>query len=161
MAHLWMQDDERQWGIMPLEQENYRLTAGAVRGRHPHGARGETWLIESGCGREVSVNGRPLWLGLRVLRDKDQICVPAVGRFYFATERLAKVEPFPGATQPVYCARCKELVEPGALSVQCPQCGTWHHQSDDLPCWTYAERCALCDQPTALDGRYRWTPEEQ
>jgi len=44
--------------------------------------------------------------------------------------------------------------------VRCPQCGVWHHQSDELPCWVYSSSCSLCDHPTALDAGYRWIPGE-
>ena len=72
----------------------------------------------------------------------------------------AAVEPLPESAGEVFCARCKKRIPAGAPAVKCPQCGAWHHSSDDLPCWTYAETCAFCDQPTALDADYRFTPED-
>jgi len=128
----------------------------------------EEWVLMAGNGAGVRVNGEPVWLGLCVLRDRDEITLPGAEpdgthRCFFSTERLARVEPFPGAPAgPVYCARCKLPINRGDLAVQCsnPECGAWHHQSDEFPCWTYHTKCALCNQATELDAGYRWTPEE-
>jgi len=79
---------------------------------------------------------------------------------FFSTELLAGVTPYPGSERPILCARCKAEIATASPAVRCPRCGAWHHQSDELPCWTYAERCSVCDQPTALDAGFAWTPEE-
>ena len=79
---------------------------------------------------------------------------------YFSTETTARVEPFPGTDRPVHCPRCKLAIEEGTESVRCPRCAIWHHQSETHPCWTYGERCALCDQETALDAGLRFSPED-
>ena len=80
--------------------------------------------------------------------------------FFFSTESLTRVEPLP---EDVFatCPRCKQAIPPGSMAVRCPSCGVWHDQRDEKPCWTYAERCAACqNQPTALDADFRWTPED-
>jgi hypothetical protein len=147
------------WAVAPLE------AAGAAFGEPPGSplflpcpdAAAEFWVLVGPP--DVTVNGLPLLAGLRVLRDRDEVCAGG-HQVFFSTERLARVEPFPGAAQPIYCARCKDVIERGADAVRCPDCGLWCHQTADTPCWTYGETCALCPQPTDLDASYRWTPEE-
>jgi hypothetical protein len=125
---------------------------------------GSTWMLLAPPEAGVHVNGLPLELGLRVLRDKDEIRLGERQRFFFSAEQVVQVVPFPGADQEVCCARCLDPIAPGATAVQCPNpaCGAWHHQMPEknLPCWSYTPTCALCDQPTALDAGFRWTPEE-
>ena len=76
-------------------------------------------------------------------------------------EKLAVIEEYTGAGSTAYCPRCKQALAKGQPSVRCPQCGILYHQlSEDLPCWTYSETCALCPQPTDMSAGYRWTPEE-
>ncbi len=177
MAHLWTQDPDGSWVLSALAGSEFMLTGDAAlplrigstqQEREEHEAillrrqdtTAEAWVLMASPRSNVRINGTPVApLGIRVLMDRDEICVNGT-RLFFSTEKLARVEPFPGAHQPVSCPRCKQEIFKDTLAVQCPQCGVWHHQTDDLPCWTYSERCALCDQPTALDAGFRWTPEE-
>ena len=174
MAHLWVQDDTDGWVVFPLASPFLALpdalpAAGLrTRERQPSpdatllrsvGPSGARWVLLAPS-RGVLLNGVPLLTGIRVLLDRDEIQFGAAGSVYFSSEALATVEGFPGSEQPLFCPRCKEGIAPGAKAVRCPHCGVWHHQTDDLPCWTYAPHCALCDQPTDLDGSYRWSPEE-
>ena len=179
MAHLWMRRPSAvdagqsvgEWVATALEGEAFRFAANAahlsptacedgttamvLRSRGPDG---ESWVL---VGSDTTrINGAPLLSGIRVLADRDEVQVG--GQVFFSTEHLACVEPFPGAGQPIFCPRCKQEIALASPAVQCPGtgCRVWHHQSDDLPCWTYAERCALCDQPTETGTTYRWTPEE-
>jgi hypothetical protein len=154
------------WAINPLDDGAVALqahqhdavgTALFMRSRLPDG---ETWLVMGVTAAGVLLNGEPLRTGIRVLADRDELHVDGVGRVFFSTERLARVEPCPGAEPAVRCVRCKQIIEPGTDAVRCPQCGVWYHQSDDLPCWTYTPHCVLCPQPTALETGYRWTPAE-
>jgi uncharacterized protein YbaR (Trm112 family) len=119
-----------------------------------------SWVLIAAPGFEVRVNGAAVPLGIRVLADRDEISTDEGGAIYFSTENLARVEPFPGAQNRLFCPRCKQAVETDHPAVRCPQCGVWYHQTDELPCWTYAQHCALCDQSTQLSAGYRWTPEE-
>ncbi len=76
-------------------------------------------------------------------------------------ERLARVEPFPGIGKTAICPRCQLKLEKEMLSVKCPNCSVWYHQTEDMPCWTYSEHCAICQQQeTTLDAGYQWTPED-
>lgn len=169
-----------EWVVTPLEGEAFSLAADRSQpvqiGREVDdgGARavvlrgggpgGEVWvLVGSGA---VHVNGVPLLGGIRVLADRDELLLGAevngAARIFFSTERLARVEPFPRPDDAAFCPRCKQQIAPGSRAVRCPgpHCRVWHHQSDDLPCWPYSERCALCDQPTETGTGYRWTPDE-
>lgn len=175
MAHLWVRDVSKQWAVTPLEGDAFTLTANPL---HPgwvrrnrdesdnpaiilrrQGPDAEIWVLITAIKASVRVNGMPLLTGIHVLRDRDELRVGGVGRVFFSAERLACVEPFPGAAA-VFCPRCKQELTKGCPAVRCPQCRVWHHQSEGLPCWTYSERCPLCDQPTELEAGYRWAPEE-
>jgi hypothetical protein len=119
-----------------------------------------TWALLAGPSATLRVNGQPLVLGIRVLRDRDEISFDG-HRGFFSTEELAQIVPFPGLPQPAFCPRCKQKMETGDLAVVCPHCRAWHHQSEKYPCWTYGGTCALCQvQSTALDAGYTWTPEK-
>ncbi|MGQ0701894.1 MAG: hypothetical protein ACT4PM_02025 [Gemmatimonadales bacterium] len=165
MAHLWLEQSP-DWVIIPLDRDELSLTE--LPPREPgrgvlvkSGAAGRAdWHLVAGEEHQIRVNGLPLVTGLRTLIDRDEIRLPRLGTLFFSTERLARVEPLPPEAGQVACPRCRQAIEPGALAVRCPACEVWHHASDELPCWTYAEHCALCRQPTALDTGYQWTPEE-
>ena len=119
-----------------------------------------TWALIASPGFAVRLNGRAPAAGLCVLADRDEIRVGGSAQYFFSTESLAVVEPFPGAERAVFCGRCRQRIEKGAPSVHCPSCGVWYDQTPDLPCWTYAQKCVFCDAPTALDAGFMWTPEE-
>jgi hypothetical protein len=103
-------------------------------------------------------NGQPVRAGLRLLAHRDALAMPDAAAVFFSTEEAARVDAFEGAPG-ASCPRCRGDLRPGELAVQCPACGVAHHESAERPCWTYAETCSLCSQPTALDSPLRWTPE--
>jgi Zn finger protein HypA/HybF involved in hydrogenase expression len=173
MAHLWLSVED-QAAVFPLDGEAFSLThpprrilappdkdallgAALLKVGDPNGA---LWVIVAGSDQTVHVNEYPLLLGIRALEDRDRIWVSGVGSFYFSTESLAAVECFSGAGQKFFCPRCKLEIEEGQTAVKCPQCSRWHHQTDEMKCWTYTRHCALCPQPTSLDAGYLWMPEE-
>jgi hypothetical protein len=179
MPHFWSTDASGRWGILPLTSEGCAVTSDGdllrltspVDGHGPETNRVlilptgpapdlPSWSLLAGTAASLRVNGRELPLGIRVLRDKDAICVS--GRhLFFSSEELATVAPFPGLAQPACCPRCKQKLEIGDASVCCPSCHAWHHQSEKFPCWTYDSTCAFCQsQATALDAGYAWTPEQ-
>lgn len=179
MAHLWTEDADGAWAVLPLTSEPLDLarvpaTVGSLRPRRRPAPRGGvvlrsvtlagtgsvTWVLIAGGGAGVRVNGMSTPSGIRVLSDRDEIRIDGVGSVFFSTERLASVEPYPGGDREIHCPRCRQAVDPGAAAVRCPGCGVWHHQSPELPCWSYASTCALCPQATALDAGFRWTPEQ-
>lgn len=155
MAHLWIPAaDERDWQLLPLAAVTSVGDSAQVLGSYtPEGRR---WVLLGSPA--VRVNGLPVGAGLVALRDRDEICADG-RRVFFSSEALAAVVPFPGGERATICPRCMLEIPAEAAAVACPQCRVWHHSTDPLPCWTYAERCALCDQATALDAGFRWTPE--
>lgn len=182
MAHLWVTQNKEHaltWAIAPLEgSEIFELghddMLPVVGRRHRHGksvrpaiqrcqtGEAETWVLINPPGVPALVNGIPTFAGIKELVDKDEIRIAGTSnRFFYSTERIARVEPFPGCEQPVLCQRCKQPITKGSPVVRCPQprCQVLHHQSEGLNCWTYSDRCSNCDQPTALNAGYRWTPE--
>lgn len=179
MPQIWVQQDgqESPWAVVPLDGEGdvYYLTGdphrpvvfGTREGtgwpayvmRHPGSGGQERWLLFASGQTRVSVNGVNLELAMRAMRDKDELHV-GESIMFFSTEQLARVAPFPGIGKPAKCPRCKLEILPGTPAVRCPSCGVWHHQSEDTPCWTYAEKCAaFCEQPTTLKGSLQWVPE--
>lgn len=168
MAHFWLQDptsSEWQAAMMlsPEEAHAVDLTPPSLaalfsrESREPVGSLHHVagiWLLLAS--ESVLVNGSPLFGGVRVLRDRDEVRVGS-RRAYFSEEEPPQVVPFPGADEPILCPRCKLALTAGEPSVRCP-CGVWYHQSAEFPCFTYSERCSLCDRATTLDAGFRWTP---
>jgi len=172
MAHLWMQDGEGAWGVLDLAGDQLdlgKLAARAGEAPEPSAPAGHLleiaaapaeWAVLAAPHDEVWVNGLPLQVGIHVLADRDEIRIGGSGSVFFSTERLAHCEPLPASDRALFCPRCRQPIEPGSPAVRCPQCALWHHQSTELPCWTYSPTCALCPQPTELDAGFRWTPED-
>lgn len=176
MANLWQSLSDNNW--VPVELSSAAVLSGdsielvdqidldAHRGeallyRHEMHSRQATWLLLAPARSHVRVNDTLLESGIRTLADRDAIRIPGLATMYYSTERLACVEPFAGPEQ-IYCARCRLAIAEGDASVICPQCGVVHHEhgAEGRNCFTYAETCALCDQPTDLESAgYQWTPE--
>jgi len=152
MAHLWLQADASdEWNIVPLADGAVSVnSAGLLRSATEE----EAWILVGPA--SVRVNGHPLDTGIRVLRDRDEVRVGA-SRAFFSTETLPTIVPFPGE-RPALCPRCKLDILAGSPAVRCPRCRIWHHESEEYPCWLYNASCANCDQPTALDADFRWSP---
>jgi hypothetical protein len=182
MSHIWFPQPRGGWTFLPLSGEAYELLVGSpgrlaarraartsgegsrggVRLLRSSRADGDIWALAASPECELSLNGLPVPAGLRVLRDRDEVRLAGGGRIFFSTERPAAIESYPeplDGTQEGSCPRCKDKIDPGSPAVRCPGCGVWHHQSEMLPCWTYAERCFLCDQSTELDSGFRFVPE--
>jgi len=174
MAHIWV-DTPGGWAVAELDGDEFVLTgerdAPVRRRRTPDGGPAGTLLLRGDGGRQrpfvlvtgrdgprTHVNGTPLVLGVRVLADRDALRVGQV-RMFFSTETLPHAETYPADAPEVACARCRSPLRPGDPAVRCPSCGVWHHEAEGRRCWTYDSRCANCDQPTALDTGWRWTPE--
>jgi hypothetical protein len=164
LAHLWKARAGAQWTSVPLDGDSIDLTPEDVTPavvtllRQLHGSDARWFLVARGRAR-VRVNGALVVAGLRALDDRDEIRVESAPVIYYSTERLAVVEVFAGASVSLHCPRCKLPIETGAPIVRCPACNVSHHQTSELPCWTYAEHCTLCAARTELSTRYRWSPE--
>ncbi len=179
MAHLWFLDPQRVWTALELEACAYdldrdppaprkplrRLHRGSSSARRvilvPAGDPSDgRWALLVGPARRASVNGEAVDLGLRILDDRDLLQLDDFRRLYFSAEAVAEVRPRAGGERDAPCPRCRAPIVEGAPAVRCPACGVWHHQSEERPCWTYAEICAVCGQGTrSQDARYRWVPE--
>ena len=185
MAHIWISkhNETDQWVAISLGHGGRVFLTGDASQPVAAGAAGSSdgagayiihhsqgnvandngqWILYASCGANVHVNGRRLALGMRGLEDKDEICVGQSGSMFFSLEKLAAIEKFPGIGRSAPCPRCRRQLAIGDQAVRCPQCAVWHHQTDELDCWTYSEKCAACgDHPTALAAAgYRWTPED-
>ncbi len=176
MANLWVETLAGEWTVQPLRPQGMSIenaiarSVGAVE--EATNTRSGPELIQAGPERARSwhliapphaavwINGMPLQAGIRVLSDRDEIHVTGARSLFFTTEELARVVAMPKTERPMSCPRCRQEIAAESAAVICPQCGIWHHQSEQLPCWEYAETCALCPQPTALDAGFQWTPVE-
>lgn len=171
MSHIWIKDETDEWAVFQLLSDELCLnellqSSGAQAGPGNTVAivrtqQDETdqWHLLATSAARVRINGLPLLAGLRTLRDRDQISI-GEGSAYFSIEERAHCVAFPGADRKLFCARCRQELLQGVTAVRCPQCNVWHHQTDELPCWTYAAHCGLCAQPTDLEAGYRWRPED-
>lgn len=174
MAHLWFRGDADIWSAMPLDgrpvnisirpprvlADGFRLggdvSAAVLRAR---AGDSPVWFLLAGAASGARVNGLAPVAGVRVLQDRDEIRATPSNTLFFSAETLARAEEFPASERAVYCGRCRQAMETGQLAVRCPQCGIWYHQTESLPCWTYAPACAFCPQSTPLDAGFSWIPE--
>jgi len=193
MAHVFTQDVAGCWALAPLDSDCFVLDPALRRPLKPISddarprsgillqriapASRRAWILLSAPQARVFVNGDRVLVGMRLLRDRDEILVyPMPGgrrraksspcakgvRLFFSTEELAQVVPFPAAAHEVFCVRCQQVIDARHPAVQCPnpECGHWHHAGGELECWTYEAACAMCNQSTAADADSRWTPED-
>ena len=177
MAHLWSQSVGGEWQPSRLDARAVALSATtphvrALPGDLPASERSlvvlcltgepasDEWTLLVGREARVLVNGLAVDLGIASLADRDEIRWPMSPPLFFSREQLAIVVPFPADILRGLCPRCKQTIGAGDSSVRCPGCGLWHHAAETLPCWTYADSCAACSQPTKLDAGFRWSPEE-
>lgn len=177
MAHLWIESLVDEWLVFPLSSP--RVDLGCLplsTSRRPIGAEGKevtgavllqsdalgpsSWFLIVPPAQSLTINGLPLVGGLQLMDDRDEIRLPDGSSLFFSTEELPRVCPMPATDKPMNCARCRQRIEPESPAIRCPQCGIWHHQQEDLECWTYSSTCALCPQPTPFDIGFRWTPAE-
>lgn len=179
MAQLWIySSDTNEWQVAPLDGPAFAVTIGeasrllvapastsekGVTIRCVDAAKNHWVLMDNRTMPTARVNELPVLNGMRALHDRDLLGFDAGACGFFSTERPAAIEPFPGIEgTPAYCGRCRQAIAVDTHAVQCtnPACRVWHHQSDALPCWTHVDHCSMCDQSTALDGSFRWTPED-
>jgi hypothetical protein len=175
---LWVNEGEGVWVHHPLDADFVVLSpgdpvrlvvgdapsfgSGPVLARGPDARGFERWIILDASASRTRINGAPMPIGARVLADRDAISLGVGPTVFFSCERLAQAVPFPEEDDRTCCIRCKLPLEPGTPAVRCPapECGFWHHQCDDTPCWTYTESCAGCGHPTAFDSGFQWSPSE-
>jgi len=166
MAHLWVQNGAREWTAHELPNGEFSLESflNKIPGRNPalDGAlpdvkvlnaetdNQDSWVVVAEHGTDISINGIPLFLGIRSLRDRDEIRWSPDGFVFFSLEELATVVDFPPCDRKIFCPRCKQEIEPGTPAVLCPCCKIYYHQSEQFPCYTYAEMCGTCPRKTHL-----------
>jgi hypothetical protein len=178
MAVIWQESPANAWEATPLAGGRFCLGPGGLAAVSPGaGPRlrtvavqllrgttgGQPWVLLAARDADLRVNGRSLELGIRVLRNRDEIFLTRTRcRFFFSTEGLPRVERFPHDLRAASCPRCHQVIHPDTLAVRCPneECGVWHHQSADCPCWTEGEHCAMCETPTELRAGFRWSPQD-
>lgn len=168
MQRLWIHLDG-QWLIVPLEKSQFELSANSARPVSPGvcdapavvvpcGGDKSQWALIARPGAQVDVNGDRLWLGVRILSDRDCIQVDGGERMYYSASANPTVVTFAGKSA-IQCPRCDTAITTGQLVVRCPGCGVHYHQARDLACWLYDVRCR-CGHPTDLSEDNCWTPEE-
>ena len=185
MAHFWIRDNAGEWTTAPLDDGPNVMSpdglgvklstvaevrtgfsddtsANAVVVRR-HRSAGDTWVLVAPSGTAVRINGWPLHLGLRVLRDRDELRIGDAEPCFFSTERLAHVETMAETASAACCPRCRQPIAGGSPVVRCPRCGVFHHQTDELPCWGGYQgepfaTCGNCDHPVAAEAEFQWTP---
>ena len=128
-------------------------------------AGGQTaWALIVGVPQGAArVNAMRLPHGIRMLRHRDEIRL-GNERFFFSTESLARIEPFPGldargGVVSARCPRCTDPIHAGAPAVRCPSCDIWHHEMPEIgrACWSYWT-CAVCGGPNDITDEFRWDP---
>ena len=155
-AHLWVRetsDGPGDWTATPLAGDRTRIAPLLDVQRAGSGV----WVAVGPPA--VHVNGGALDLGIHVLRDRDELR-HGNARVFFSTESLPEVASFPGAEQPAFCPRCKLEILAAIGSGALPAVRRVAAPHGRAAVWTYADHCTLCDQPSALDGGFRWAPEE-
>ena len=91
--------------------------AGAFLSRAPNAGQ-EGWLLFTPAAQPVLVNGEPVFLGLRALRDRDELRLPGAAPMYFSTEHRVAIEPFTGLAEG-RCPRCTKVIELLTPAVRC------------------------------------------
>ena len=189
MAQIWTEmpprrrgggDGRAQWAVVTLDAagETFALTGDPTRPvaratdkalpyrayilQHSSPGGQARWMLYAGPDAAMAVNGQTMALGMRALRDRDEIRLGRSCHLIFSTDAVPHVEPFPGIGHEAICPRCWEPIEVGRAAVRCPRCGVWHHEDESIEraCWTHDPVCAADQtQGTRLDGTLNWTPE--
>lgn len=187
MAQIWSElrssdvgEGEARWGVVSLDAScdalsltgdparpvarliGERAAGGAYILRHDGTGGAVKWMLYAGPEARVAVNGLSLSLGMRQLRDRDEISLPDGCHLIFTVDSTPQVTAFDAVDGEVVCPRCAGPIKSQQLAVRCPRCGVWHHEDEsaERSCWTYGPTCMACGkQATALDGEPAWTPE--
>jgi hypothetical protein len=163
MAHLWIYENN-QWNpraatgaTLPIPGADGQIVIRRAEG----GAPQDNWHLLAPPSRAPRVNGQAVALGIRALRDRDEICLPGRPPLFFSTEQLVAVEPFTGLPDG-RCPRCTKIIPGESPAVRCSGCNTWYHAAADRNCYTYGENpiCVVCGADAVVSGEFGWSPEE-
>jgi hypothetical protein len=163
MAEIWF-EHRGSWTVHSLR--GARVALGELFGAAANGITlvrcllggKERWAVVMSPRTIMNINGINMpMLGMHIVNDKDRAKLVGAS-FFFSSEKLARVETRSANAGAAVCARCRGPIAPSAEIVACPACGSLHHETQTLPCFSYAETCAVCLGPTALDGAYRFFP---
>lgn len=177
MAQLWFKPKDAELTLLPLALQAVSVSEFPPRpvDRRPGASAPDAvflerlpdprthedrWFLVAGERADVWVDGARQDLGLYRLADGQEILVAGAGVVVLSTEEPPRIALLPDTGTDVICPRCKTEIEPGTPAVRCPDCKLWHHERDDLPCWTYehSSHCAMCTQANVLDGALRRIP---
>jgi len=165
--HVWT-SEKGQWVARALNDEGFALSgasaaspSGAVLRRSGRDDTDAAWYLLAPPTVSVFVNGEAVPLGIRVLRDRDEIRVAGGQPVFFSTEKLIGVEPYAGVAGAT-CLRCAKTIERNSPAVRCPGCGRWYHQSAERGCFTYGDApiCVECGADAVVSDQFQWMPEE-
>ena len=147
--------------VFPLPGATPATPTGAVLRRAAPGTPNSDWLLLTPPTLLVRVNGEPVALGIRALRDKDELRIPGGAPVFFSTEQLVAVEPFSGSPEGK-CPRCTKPFASNSPAVRCGECNTWYHQIEGRQCYTYKENpiCVVCGADAVVTSEFTWVPEE-
>lgn len=171
MAHLWYVDRQSSvWSSLPLEAGVVEVGPDLFsplrrRGGEPEAlllrsqtGAGEHWLLMNLTLRPLAINGERLANGIRILTDKDEIRLADVGRVFFSSERLPRLELFAGSERPLFCPRCRDPLVVSRPIVRCACSVAYHFDAErDRRCFDYGP-CTVCNAPTELSETFRWQP---
>lgn len=177
MAQIFTRNADDGWSVTPLTAKAVELSGAtpveianvSTDVKHSHSlpeihlsesAGKEVWALLIPAEFQIWVNGRRV-SQIRILRHRDSIWSPGSDAVFFSTEKLAKVEVYPGHSERLDCPRCKLPIREGHEIVVCPGCSTAHHMlpAEDLPCWTYNATCSACSYSSDMSDDLRWVPE--
>lgn len=165
MAHLFNLV-ANQWAATALAGDafdlpgaNPSLPSGVVLRRA--GLDDAGWVLLAPPTGSARVNSELAVLGVRALRDRDEIQLPGQPPVFFSTEKLVAVEPYSGPVGGT-CPRCTKPMAAASPAVRCASCGTWYHQNGRKDCFTYGENpiCVSCTNDAVVSDGLTWVPEE-
>jgi hypothetical protein len=158
VAYLFIRNQPGEWEPRELgDGDGAAAIGGGLALMRADAGGGETWVLLAEDAAAVRVNGVALATGIRALQHGDEIRLDSGSTCFFSSERLPSIEPFAGGGG--NCPRCRNPIAAGTPVVRCPGCRSAYHQDKELACYSYAEDCVVCGQPTQLTSHLRWTPE--
>ena len=172
MAHFWDSKFNGQWTVLQLPDEACELYIEGQSTLRLRKSRGplmvtpvnrpngfKAWVLFHQHQQPLWINGLRNRTGIQLLCDRDEVRLSPHPPWYFSSEELPTVRPFPDHGGEAHCPRCKQQISRGDMVVRCPGCFLYLHCDPELlNCWRYSPTCPVCDQPTEERTEYRWIP---